>query len=287
MSHIHSTSNIESDIRPNPDKLLEVIQREDNAKHRGHLKIFFGYAAGVGKTYAMLQAAQKAKQRGIDVVIGYIEPHDRPATEHLTHNLEQVPLLDIEYNNILLHEMNLDAVIKRNPQLVLVDELAHTNAPGSRHDKRYRDVLELLEAGIDVYTTINVQHIESLNDIVAAITNVVVHERIPDKVFDAADQVELVDIEPEELLERLNAGEIYKKQQVARAQQNFFTVENLTALREIALRRCADRMNLLSIDARAKNGRSYYTGEHVLVCISPSPSTARKYTCSCTYGPCF
>ena len=276
MSLMHASSSDIDEARPNPDKLLEAIQREDAARHRGHLKIFFGYAAGVGKTFAMLQAAQKARKRGVDVVIGYVEPHARPATERLTRGLEQVPLRNITYNNITLHEMDLDAVIARNPQLVLVDELAHTNAQGSRHDKRYRDVLELLEAGIDVYTTVNVQHIESLNDIVASITNVVVHERIPDKVFDAADQVELVDIEPQDLLERLNAGEVYQEEQAKRAQQNFFTTENLTALREIALRRCADRMNLLSIDARAKTGRSYYTGEHVLVCISAAPSTAKN-----------
>lgn len=276
MSLMHTPSPNTDEARPNPDKLLEAIQKEDEARHRGHLKIFFGYAAGVGKTFAMLQAAQKAKKRGVDCVIGYVEPHARPATTRLTRGLEQIPLLSTTYNNITLHEMNLDAIIARKPQLVLVDELAHTNAPGSRHDKRYRDVLELLEAGIDVYTTINVQHIESLNDIVASITNVVVHERIPDKVFDAADQVELVDIEPQDLLERLNAGEVYQEEQAKRAQQNFFTTENLTALREIALRRCADRMNLLSIDARAKTGRSYYTGEHVLVCISAAPSTAKN-----------
>ena len=268
-----------SDTRVNPDLILKAIEKDEVADDartsRGHLKIFFGYAAGTGKTYAMLQAARAAKRRGVDVVAGYIEPHERPATAHLAQGLENVPYKLIEYNGITLNEFDLDAAIERAPQLILVDELAHTNAPGSRHDKRYQDVEELLHAGIDVYTTVNVQHIESLNDMVASITGVVVSERIPDRIFDDADQVELVDIEPEDLLERLRAGLVYRPAQADRAQQHFFTVENLTALREIALRRCADRTGHLTDAARVLGNRDYYTRERILVCVSPAPTNPR------------
>ena len=261
--------------RQNPDRLLESIRKEEDNSSRGHLKIFFGYAAGVGKTYAMLKAAHAAKHNGIDVVAGYIEPHTRPKTEVLLDGLEVIPNLNIKYNGIVLHEFNIDAAIKRKPQLLLVDELAHTNAEGCRHVKRYQDIEELLKAGIDVYTTVNVQHIESLNDTVASITRVFVRERIPDFVFDNADQVELVDIEPQELIERLKDGNVYKETQAKKAVENFFTVENLTALREIALRRCADRVNILTENARIKNNGDYHIDEHILVCLSPSPSNAK------------
>ena len=268
-----------SDTRVNPDLILKAIEKDEAADDartsRGHLKIFFGYAAGAGKTYAMLQAAHAAKRRGVDVVAGYIEPHERPATAHLAQGLENVPCKLIEHNGIALSEFDLDVAIERAPQLILVDELAHTNAPGSRHDKRYQDVEELLHAGIDVYTTVNVQHIESLNDMVASITGVVVSERIPDRIFDDADQVELVDIEPEDLLERLRAGLVYRPAQADRAQQHFFTVENLTALREIALRRCADRTGHLTDAARVLGNRDYYTKERILVCVSPAPTNPR------------
>lgn len=268
-----------SDTRANPDLLLKAIEQDaspDEVRNgRGHLKIFFGYAAGVGKTYAMLQAAHAAKQRGVDVVAGYIEPHERPATARLARGIECVPHELVEHNGITLAEFDLDAAIMRAPQLILVDELAHTNAPGNRHEKRYQDVEELLRAGIDVYTTVNVQHIESLNDIVASITGIVVSERIPDRVFDDADQVELVDIEPEDLLERLRAGLVYHPDQADRAQRNFFTIENLTALREIALRRCADRTGRLTDAARVLGNRDYYTSERILVCISPAPTNPR------------
>ena len=260
------------DTRANPDSLLKAIEKEDEAARRGHLKIFFGYAAGSGKTYAMLRAAHAAKRRGVDVVAGYIEPHARPETAALLQGLETIPLKRVEMAGTTMVEFDLDAALERAPQLILVDELAHTCAPGCRHKKRYQDVKELLHAGIDVYTTVNVQHIESLNDMVASITGVIVRERIPDSVFDGADQVELVDIEPGDLIERLKEGKIYAPTQAGRALSNFFTVENLTALREIALRRCADRMNLLSDEARAKSNRDYHTGEHVLVCVSPSKS---------------
>ena len=268
-----------TDGRVDPDALLKAIEHdadgdEEHAR-RGHLKIFFGYAAGVGKTYAMLQAAHAAKRRGVDVVAGYIEPHERPATARLVRGLEQVPPELVEHNGITLTEFDLDAAIVRAPQLILVDELAHTNAPGCRHAKRYQDVEELLRAGIDVYTTVNVQHIESLNDMVASITGVVVRERIPDRVFDDADQVELVDIEPADLLERLQAGLVYREAQAERAQDHFFTVENLTALREIALRKCADRMGHLADAARVMGNRDYYTSERILVCVSPAPTNPR------------
>ncbi len=263
------------DIRQNPDQLLEIIQKEEKNQTKGHLKIFFGYAAGVGKTYSMLKAAHAAKRQGTDVVAGYIEPHARPKTAALLNGLELLPTQNIEYNGIMLHEFDIDAAIARKPQLILVDELAHTNAKGCRHEKRYQDIEELLKAGIDVYTTVNVQHIESLNDMVASITKIFVRERIPDSLFDDADQVELVDIEPQELIDRLNAGNVYKETQAKRAVQNFFTVENLTALREIALRRCADRVNIRTENARIKSHGDYHTDEHILVCLSSSPSNAK------------
>lgn len=248
---------------------------EKYGKKRGHLKIFFGYAAGVGKTYAMLQAAHAAKQRGIDVVAGYVEPHARPQTEQLLRDLEQIPNLFLDCHGITRKEFNLDAAIKRKPELVLVDELAHTNAEGCRHAKRYQDVEELVKAGIDVYTTVNVQDIESLNDIVSSITGSMVRERIPDFVFDNASQVELVDIEPQELLERLQSGDDSQGRSEKGETEKFFQVKNLAALREIALRRCAERLNALSEAARMKDGGEYHTDEHILVCLSPAPSNMK------------
>ena len=262
------------EMRSTPEEILRHIQEEEAENRRGHLKIFFGYAAGVGKTYAMLKAAHAAKRRGLDVVVGYVEPHARPQTAQLQNGLEILPKKDIQYNGITLHEFDLDAAIARKPQLILVDELAHTNAEGCRHRKRYQDVKELLEHGIHVYTTLNVQHIESLNDLVASITGITVQERIPDSVFDNADQVELVDIEPKELIERLNEGKVYQKMQAERALDHFFTVPNLVALREIALRRCADRVNRMSERSGSK-ANSRFTDEHILVCLSSSPTNAK------------
>ncbi len=256
--------------RPNPDQLLQQINHWEVKNTRGKLKIFFGYAAGVGKTYAMLDAAHVALKAGVDVVVGYVEPHTRPETMALLEGLEVLPTLDIAYKGITLKEFDLDAALQRNPQLILVDELAHTNAKGCRHTKRYGDIEELLQAGINVYTTVNVQHLESLHDIVSSITQVSVKERIPDSVFDSASQVELVDIEPEELIERLQQGKIYKEQQAQKALHHFFTPENLVSLREIALRRTADRVNQ-TIEAKTKT----YTGEHILICLSSSPSNAK------------
>lgn len=234
---------------------------------RGKLKIFFGYAAGTGKTYAMLRAGQEAKKRQADVVIGYLEGHDRPDTLAQARGLETVEPARIRYKGLELKEMDVDAILARHPDLVLADELAHTNARGSRHAKRNQDVREILSAGIDVYTTLNVQHLESLNDLVASITGIHVHERIPDDIFDLADQVELIDIEPHDLLVRLQEGKVYSRDQARLAQENFFTLENLNALRETALRRCADRMKNGKIHSRAS--------DHILVCLSSSPSNAR------------
>lgn len=263
--------------RPNPDAVLKQIldEKEENVKRKGRLKIFFGYAAGVGKTFAMLEAAHEAKKSGIDIVAGYIEPHTRVETLALLEGLEMLPNLKIQYKGITLNEFDLDGAIKRKPQLILVDELAHSNAEQCRHIKRYQDIKELLENGIDVYTTVNVQHIESLNDIVASITGVIVRERVPDSVFDDADQVELVDIEPEDLIARLNQGKIYKENQVKRALVNFFTKEKLVALREIALRRTADAVNKKIDKERENNKSGYYTEEHILICLSSAPSNAK------------
>ena len=261
--------------RQTPEQILQEIDSEEKGLSRGRLKIFFGYAAGVGKTYAMLKAAHAAKNKGVDVIIGYVEPHARPKTAALCRGFEALPTYTVEHNGITLNEFDLDAALKRKPRLILVDELAHTNADKSRHAKRYQDIEELLEAGIDVYTTVNVQHIESLNDTVASITGIVVNERIPDYIFDKAQQVEFVDIEPSDLIERLNSGNVYAKAQAERAVENFFTTENLTALREIAMRRCADRVNLISEKERLKRNANYHTDEHILVCLSSAPSNEK------------
>lgn len=263
------------EMRKNPNEILRAIRQNEDNNHIGQLKIFFGYAADVGKTYAMLKAAQEAKCRGVDVVIGYVEPHARPQTTSLTEGFSQIPLRETSCSDITLKEFDLDGALVRNPHLILIDELAHTNAPGSRNKKRYQDVRELLRAGIDVYSTVNVQHIESLNDIVASITGVMVRERIPDEVFDSAAQVELVDIEPQELMQRLEEGEIYRESQVRQALKHFFTIENLTALREIALRRCADRVSRGAENVKAQGHNDYYTDEHILVCLSSSPTNAK------------
>ena len=258
--------------RENADLILEKIKKEDSRK--GRLKIFFGYAAGVGKTYAMLKAAHRAKEQGTDVVAGYIEPHARPETMRLAQGLETLKPLAVSYKSITLNEFDLDAALARKPELILVDELAHTNAEGLRHVKRYQDIEELLRAGIDVYTTVNVQHIESLCDIVASISGTIVRERIPDRVFDEADQVELVDIEPAELMKRLGQGKIYKRDRAEKALENFFTEDNLTSLREIALRRAADRVNRLA-EKTKRPAEGGYTDEHILVGLSSSPSNPK------------
>ncbi|MCF7547007.1 sensor histidine kinase KdpD [Enterococcus faecium] len=248
-----------------------------SGKKRGKLRIYFGYAAGVGKTCAMLNDAHDAKENGIDVVAGYIEPHDRPETIALLEGLESLPPLELSYRGVQLKEFDLDRALQRRPALILVDELAHTNANGCRHKKRYQDVEELLQAGIDVATTINVQHIESLNDIVESITGIYVRERIPDSVFDSADQIELVDIEPDNLIDRLNKGKIYREEQAQRALSNFFTKEKLIALREIALRRTADKVNRVAAQNEPSKSNSPYTNEHILVCLSSAPQMLKLY----------
>lgn len=245
----------------------------EGAAPQGRLKIFFGYAAGVGKTYAMLEAAHQAQKEGMDVVVGYVEPHARPDTLALLTGLEVLPNQIIDYRGIQLREFDLDRALQRKPQLILVDELAHNNAQGCRHTKRYQDVEELLQAGINVYTTVNVQHLESLNDLVSSITGITVNERIPDHVFDRASQVELVDIEPGELVKRLQAGKVYRERQARQALQNFFTVENLAALREIAMRRTADQLNRSAV--QEGNQKSARAGEHILICLSSAPSNAK------------
>lgn len=239
----------------------------------GRLKIFFGYAAGVGKTYAMLEAAHQAQKEGVDVVVGYVEPHARPDTLALLEGLEVLSCREVDYRGIRLREFDLDGALARRPQLILVDELAHSNAPGCRHTKRYQDVEELLQAGINVYTTVNVQHLESLNDLVTSITGIVVNERIPDHVFDRANQVELVDIAPADLEKRLEEGKIYQQRQAKQALENFFTAENLTALREIAMRRTADQLNRTAV--QEKKGRAARAGDHILICLSSAPSNAK------------
>jgi len=264
-------------LRPDPDRLLDDINREYGKTSRGHLKIFLAYAAGAGKTYAMLDAAHEMKKAGIDVVVGYIEPHNRPETLALMEDLEPIEPKTVRYKDIKLLEFDLDSALKRNPQLIVIDELAHTNAEGSRHHKRWQDVEELLFAGIDVYTTINIQHIESLNDVVASITHIYVKETVPDSFFDNANQVELVDIDPEDLLKRFEEGKVYGKEQAKRAKYHFFTRKNLDALRELALRRMAERVNREIESERLSKGELSVlpASEQIMACISPSESSAR------------
>ncbi|HHY26344.1 MAG TPA: sensor histidine kinase KdpD [Desulfitobacterium dehalogenans] len=262
--------------RTGSDTLQEQLSVMPAGKRRGLLKIYFGYAAGVGKTSTMLKDAHDALKDGIDVVSGYIEPHARSETTALLEGLETLSPLEIIYKDITLKEFDLDGALQRRPELILVDELAHTNAEGCRHAKRYQDVEELLRAGIDVYTTINVQHIESLNDVVASITGITVRERIPDSVFDSADQIELVDIEPDDLIERLHKGKIYREEQARRALSNFFTKEKLIALREIALRRTADQVNrIAALNFERPKSSGSFANEHILICLSPAPSNAK------------
>jgi Osmosensitive K+ channel histidine kinase len=231
-----------SDTRPNPDDILEdLFIKEQNKK--GRLEIFFGYAAGVGKTYAMLDDAQEQMRCGVDVLVGYVEEHTRPETIQIMSGLPTLAPKIVEYRKIKLKEFDLDAALKRRPELILVDELAHTNAPGMRNKKRYQDVEELLNAGIDVFTTVNVQHLESLNDVVQKITQIDVKETISDDIFNQADKIRLIDIEPDELLRRFESGKVYRPERTQKALENFFTRENLRLLREIAMRQAANRIS--------------------------------------------
>ncbi len=263
--------------RPDPDALLAHVQAEERQQKNGRLKIFLGYAAGVGKTYAMLEAAHQRKEEGLDVVVGYVETHGRLETEGMLSGLEKIPHKQISYRNIQIPEMNTDAILARKPRLVLVDELAHTNAPGSRHAKRFQDVEELLSAGIDVYTTLNIQHIESLNDVVAQITGTKVRETVPDKVIDEVTDIELIDLPPEELLRRLKDGKVYIPEQAERAIQKFFRQGNLTALRELSMRRAAERVDdqmRAYMETQAIPG-PWPAGERLLVCINAGALSER------------
>jgi len=259
--------------RPQPEALLEEAAAEERRKRRGRLRIFLGFAAGVGKTYAMLEAGHEQLAQGRDVVVAYVETHGRPETEALVVGLPVIPRQQVEYRGVTLQEMDLDAVLRRHPQLALVDELAHTNVPGSRHTKRGQDVEELLAAGIDVYTTLNIQHVESLNDVVAQITGVTVRETIPDRILEEADEIDLTDLPPDELIQRLHEGKVYVPEQATRAVQKFFRPGNLNALREIALRYVAgrvDRQMRTYMGAHAIPG-PWPAGERVLVCLGATP----------------
>ncbi len=271
------TSMSGDEIRPDPDLLLARIQRETQQKQHAKLKIFLGYAAGVGKTFAMLEAAHQRMQEGVDVVVGYIETHGRSETEAMVVGVEVLPRKMLSYRGITMTELDTDAVIARRPQLVLVDELAHTNDPGSRHLKRYQDVEEILANGIDVYTTLNIQHLESLNDVIAQITGVTVRETIPDHVIDEASEIELIDLPPDELLKRLQEGKVYIPEQAAQAIRRFFRKGNLTALRELSMRRAAERVDDQMRDymqARAIPG-PWPAAERLMVCISPHQFSER------------
>ncbi|MGH7033666.1 MAG: DUF4118 domain-containing protein, partial [Stellaceae bacterium] len=260
-----NTETSERDQRPSPDALL----RQATSEGKGRLKIFLGAAPGVGKTFKMLSAAQAARGEGIDVVVGLVETHGRAETRALLEGLELVPRRRVDYKDRALEEMDLDAILARRPALILVDELAHANAPGSRHPKRYLDVEELLAAGIDVYTTLNIQHVESLNDVVAQITQIRVRETVPDGILDRADDIEVVDLSPDDLIERLREGKVYVPAEAERALHNYFKPGNLTALRELALRRTAQRVDeqmVTYMRAHAISG-PWAAGDRVLVCV--------------------
>lgn len=268
---------VDEHSRPDPEALLAHVQAEEAKKKRGRLKIFLGYAAGVGKTFAMLEAAGQRKAEGVDVVVAYIDTHGRAETEEKLAGLEILPRKPVEYRNVALTDLDLDAVLARRPKLVLVDELAHTNAPGLRHAKRFMDVEEILAHGIDVYTTLNIQHLESLNDVIEQITEIKVRETIPDRVLDEAAEIELIDLPPDELLQRLKEGKVYIPEQAARAIEKFFRTGNLTALREIAMRRAAERVDEQMRDymtSRAIPG-PWPAAERVLVCVSAAAFSER------------
>jgi two-component system sensor histidine kinase KdpD len=263
--------------RPSPDELLDRIRREAEKSREGQLKIFFGAAPGVGKTYAMLEAAREKRAEGVDIVVGLAETHGRKETEVLLKGLEVLPRRNVEYRGTILKEFDLDAALGRKPAIILVDELAHTNAPGSRHKKRWQDIYELLGAGISVYTTVNVQHLESLNDVVSQITGVNVRETIPDFLLDRADEIELIDLPPDDLIQRLKEGKVYMPELAAAAIENFFRKGNLIALRELALRRTADRVDeQMQIYRRDKGITTIWpAGERILVCVGANPRSIR------------
>src|SRR5215469_15365306 len=262
-----------AETRPDPDQLLARVKAEEARATRGRLRIFFGSSAGVGKTYSMLEAARAAKTSGTDVVIGYLEPHGRVETERLAEGLESMPPLPVAYRGIVRQEFDLDGALARHPAILLVDELAHSNLaggdPAPRHPKRWQDIEELREAGISVWTTVNVQHLESLNDLVYQTTGVRQRETLPDKVFDDADDIELIDLPPDDLIARLQAGKVYVADEVATAVERFFRKPNLMALREIALRRVADRVEAASRALQPERARGRIAGDRVLVAVGP------------------
>jgi two-component system sensor histidine kinase KdpD len=264
--------------RHDPDQLLADIQKEETKENKGKLKIFFGMAAGVGKTCEMLKNGQRLYSEGIDVVIGYVETHNRLHTKSLTQGLPFIPRKSISYKNVSVEEMDIDAILLRKPKLVLVDELAHTNTPGMRHPKRYQDVIEILDSGIDVYTTLNIQHLESRADIVESITNIKIWERIPDSILEIANEVELIDLVPDDLLKRLMEGKIYAKDKVETALKSFFQKTNLTALREMSLSftsKLVDReLKLLS------TGDKYKLSERILVAIGANSNSENLIRCA-------
>ena len=263
--------------RPDPDQLLKQVSEEEERSSQGKLKLFFGAAPGVGKTFAMLEAAREKRAEGTDVLVGVVETHGRKETEALLAGLEVLPRRSEEYRGSTLSEFDLDAALSRKPAIILVDELAHTNTPASRHKKRWQDVMELLEAGIHVYTTVNVQHIESLNDVVSKITNVNVRETVPDSIIDRADEIELIDLPPDDLIQRLKEGKVYMEEQAAAAIENFFRKGNLIALRELSLRRTADRVDeQMQSYRRAKGIKEIWpVGERILVCVGYNPRSIR------------
>jgi two-component system sensor histidine kinase KdpD len=264
---------MEEENRPNPDELLKKIQAEEEKKHKGKLKIFFGMCAGVGKTYSMLKFAHQAKIENIDIVIGYIETHGRAETVQLLDGLEIIPRKQISYKEVILEEMDLEAILLRQPKIVLVDELAHTNVPGSRHLKRYQDVMEILDNGIDVYSTVNVQHLESRAGTVLEITGVRINETVPDSIIESANEIELIDISPDDLLKRLAEGKVYIPEKAANAINNFFRKGNLHALRELSLRLTAERvdMDMLDYMHAKKIISTWKTTEKLMVAVGPSP----------------
>lgn len=275
--------SVNDEKRPAPEALLKLAQEEEVSAGLGRLKIFLGYAAGVGKTYAMLEAARLQNKDGRDVVVGYVESHGRTETDVLLEGLEVLPRKEILYMGVTLPELDLDAVLVRKPQIVLVDELAHTNAPGSRHEKRWQDVEELLSAGMDVYTTVNIQHFESLKDVVSQITGIAVRETVPDRLLDLALEIRLVDIPPEDLLQRLHEGKVYIADQAAKAIDKFFRPGNLMALRELSLRRTAARVDdqmRAYMETRSIEG-PWATSERLLVCVSGSPNSERLIRTTC------
>jgi len=271
------------DIRPSPEAMLKLAQAEEVTAELGKLKIFLGYAAGVGKTYAMLEAARQRKKDGRDLVVGYVESHGRSETDALLEGLEIVPRKEVHYLGVALPEMDIDAILARRPQIVLVDELAHSNAPGSRHEKRWLDVEEILEAGIDVYTTVNIQHFESLNDVVAQITGITVRETVPDRLLDLAFEIKLIDIPPEDLLQRLHEGKVYIANQAAKAIEKFFRPGNLMALRELSLRRTAARVDdqMRAYMETQSIAGPWPTAERLLVCVSGSPYSEKLIRATC------